>query len=169
MELDPETVEGDWISVMNQWHMVVDDKLNDIYQQLNHINGIRNLLIAMQLQSICDEFRIKLRRGDPVRFGVVGNAQAPTYDIEGGTAKVNGEYVGIDGKYNVRAPFLAYVNFTLVEGDEEGTYEEVIDWYSTECGYDPEEPVAFILDGGRADTVFECGNAGGGGAILPPL
>lgn len=50
-----------------------------------------------------------------------------------------------------------------------GTYEEVIDWYSPECGYDPSEPVPFILDGGKADTVFEWGNAGGGGAVLPPL
>ena len=50
-----------------------------------------------------------------------------------------------------------------------GTYEDVIDWYSTECGYDPNVPVPFILDGGRADTVFESGNAGGGGAVLPPL
>ena len=50
---------------------------------------------------------------------------------------------------------------------EYGTFEEVIDWYSTQCGYDPDEPVAFILDGGRADTVFLYGNAGGGGAVLP--
>lgn len=49
-----------------------------------------------------------------------------------------------------------------------GTYEEVLDWYSTECGYDPEEPVPFILDGGFANTVYLCGNAGGGGVILPP-
>lgn len=74
------------IAMLTKWRTVVDGKLNDIYTRLGHITGIRNMLISMQMESICREFKIELTSGDPIQWS--GSKRAPKYKITEGSVYV---------------------------------------------------------------------------------
>lgn len=99
------------IAMLTKWRTVVDGKLNDIYTRLGHITGIRNMLISMQMESICREFKIELTSGDPIQWS--GSKRAPKYKITEGSVYVNGKPIKIPGVSNIEGAFYRYMNFKI--------------------------------------------------------
>lgn len=99
------------IAMLTKWRTVVDGKLNDIYTRLGHITGIRNMLISMQMESICKEFKIELTYGDPIQW--TGSRKAPKYKITEGSVYVNGKPIKIPGVSNIEGAFYRYMNFKI--------------------------------------------------------
>lgn len=99
------------IAMLTKWRTVVDGKLNDIYTRLGHITGIRNMLISMQMESICKEFKIELTYGDPIQW--TGSRKAPKYKITEGSVYVNGKPIKIPGVSNIEGEFYRYMNFKI--------------------------------------------------------
>ena len=110
------------IAMLTKWRTVVDGKLNDIYTRLGHITGIRNMLISMQMESICDDFRIELTSGDPIQWS--GSRREPRYRIGGGTVYVNGNPIRVSGTTDTGA-FYKYINFYMQGEDPSIVHAEM--------------------------------------------
>ena len=108
------------IAFLINWRILVEKKINDIYNKLKAIGSIRNLLVSMAMNSTtqCDCFSITWSSG---RVSGKGNPSSPKYDISGCAIDINGESVWVEGKENATAPFFAYADIEL-DGDEDGLY-----------------------------------------------
>lgn len=95
---------------LTKWRMLVDQRLNELSSAVAHIYGIRNMLMAMQRESICDEFKIsKTGGGNPIQWS--GTIQSiPKYSVAGGQVKLNGKSKAVSGKSNLTPPFYVYLN-----------------------------------------------------------
>ena len=134
---------------LTKWRIQVDNRLNRISAMLSRIAALRNLLSAMNRQSICEDFKISLAKGSPIAYeepvseidpdGPLGplppsyppgynpstDPDRPQYNIADGKVKLNGDTIlTVKGTENIPAPFYAYVNIYLEDPDEEGHYTD---------------------------------------------
>ena len=106
------------IAMLTKWRTVIEGKINDIYTRLGHITGLRNMLISMQMESICDDFRIELVSGDPIQW--TGSKREPRYRVGDGYVYVNGNPIYVSGK-SVEGEFYMYLNLYKEGTDPEAT------------------------------------------------
>lgn len=109
------------LETFHQWRIVTEARINNLIQQIYNLRGIRNVLVAMQMETSCNEFKIARTSGSILHIGSVSGG--PSYSVAGGGAIVNGKIVTI-GTKSFTAPFYAYINFTLTAGtgEDAGTY-----------------------------------------------
>lgn len=97
---------------LNEWRGIIDTKINDIIDQLNHIAGLRNLFIETQMKGGCkDGFEIQHVKNTPL--GISGLPRGPEYMCTGGTAKINGATFSCSSLTGLTAPFYVYLNIFL--------------------------------------------------------
>jgi hypothetical protein len=106
------------IAMLTKWRTVIEGKINDIYTRLGHITGIRNMLISMQMESICDDFRIELVSGDPIQW--TGSKREPRYRVGDGYVYVNGNPIYVSGR-SAEGEFYMYINLYKEGTDPEAT------------------------------------------------
>ena len=95
---------------LTKWRILVDQRLNELSAAVAHIYGIRNMLMAMQRESICSEFKIsKTGGGNPIQWSGTSHS-IPKYSVAGGTVKLNGQSKSVSGKNNLTPPFYVYLN-----------------------------------------------------------
>ena len=101
---------------LTKWRILVDQRLNELSKAVAHIYGIRNMLTAMQQESICSEFKIsRTGGGSPIQWsGALSST--PKYSVAGGLVKLNGESKSVSGKSNLTPPFYVYLNIDT-DGD----------------------------------------------------
>lgn len=110
---------------LTKWRIKVDERLNYLMSQIKHISSIRNLLSAMNRESICEEFKIELTKGSPLQWNTT-RPKAPTYSINSGSVYINGQAkVNVSGRSGITAPFYMYVNITLGGAGDDGQYTSV--------------------------------------------
>lgn len=97
---------------LNEWRGIVDNKINDIIDQLKHIAGLRNLFIETQMKGGCvNGFEIQHVKKTPL--GISGTPSAPVYMCTGGTARINGSSFSCASLTDLVAPFYVYLNIFL--------------------------------------------------------
>lgn len=83
--------------MLTKWRKVVENNFNSIRNQLTHIGGLRNLLLAMN-ESDCDDFKIYQTNADVARmlspYGLSGEVK-PTFRVKGGDIKINGKTIKV--------------------------------------------------------------------------
>lgn len=128
------------LATILNWMCVVEYKINDLYNKIKEISGIRNLLLSFATNKTteCDCFSIYLTDGKA--FGKRSKpSKNPTYTVDGCTIEVNGQSVYIEGD-SAKAPFYAYAVIPLNE-DEDGVYsaeDGYIDFGSPPAGSEDE-------------------------------
>lgn len=118
IDVDPWNLNGMLYVLlqMTRWRVIVDERLNELSMILAQLSGLRNLLIAMNKLSICDNFKITLTSGKPLHWA--GNTGSePTYTVAGGTVLINGESRTVSG-LTASGAFYAYINVTTSAGED---------------------------------------------------
>lgn len=104
------------IAFLINWRIVVEKKINDLYERLEMISSIRNLLISVAANSTteCNCFRITRNSG---HTSGIGTPKEATYNISGCYVDLNGTRVYIEGVLGLKAPFFAYGVIELASDD----------------------------------------------------
>lgn len=108
---------------LTKWRLAVDNQLSELISGLSHLKGIRDMLTAEQKSSNCENFKIRLTKGDPIQWKQ-GSVEPPEYSVDAGIANINGVDIEVQGLQELTPPFYVYLNIRFTDPDEEtGQYQ----------------------------------------------
>lgn len=79
------------LAMLTRWRSVINDKISELYNAMGAMDSIKNLMIAQNQQSACDNFRIYVANNGTIVYNENNRSTTPIYGITSGTVIVNGK------------------------------------------------------------------------------